>query len=307
MAASALRRINVCDAVVGQANQTVQRSRGQRRFMQNSNERSDAIPIFIISFNRGEYIIRAMRSYELQDIPVDIIVHDNGSTDERTLQVLEGLRQAGIRIYQQGAISQPEQLNNVDLSVQHHRAETGYDGPYVVTDCDVDLSSASPSSLRTYLALLDRFPDVECVGPMLTIADIPKSYPLFNRVMARHISQFWSRQPEWVELSCARVAYLRHAIDTTFAVHRQGSQFRRLKSGLRVYHPYEAKHLDWYITKSEASEYRATSSPAISHWDNDSEIATYQSLPDEVLGYTIVAGERGSLRTVRRSTLDNPP
>lgn len=301
------REDNVCDANVGGAITTEETSRGPQRFMHKSQQHSEVVPIFIISFDRGEYLLRAIKSYEMQDVPVDIIVHDNGSTDGRTLQVLEGLRQAGTRIYRHGAISQPEELNNVDLSVQLYRSETGYDGPYVVTDCDVDLSSASPAALRTYLELLDLFQDVECVGPMLTIADIPRSYPLFNRVMARHISQFWSRHPDWIELSTGPIAYLKHAIDTTFAVHRRASQFRRLKTGLRVYHPYEAKHLDWYLTNSEASEYRRSSSPAISHWDNVSEMAKYQSFPDQVLRYTIVAGELGSLRTVDRSTLDNPP
>jgi hypothetical protein len=150
------------------------------------------------------------------------------------------------------------------------------------------------------------FEDVECVGPMLTIADVPRSYPLFNRVMQRHVEQFWGREPEWAQLRNGSIAYLRCPIDTTFAVHRVGSAFRRLKHGLRVYHPYEAKHLDWYLSKEEPTKYRETSSPEISHWDNQQELSKFADVLDTTLTYTIVEGQIGSLRSVVRSTLDNP-
>jgi glycosyltransferase involved in cell wall biosynthesis len=264
------------------------------------------LPIFVISFNRGEYLKSVIESYRRQDVAVDIVVHDNGSDDRQTLDIVRGLSSEGVKIHGYGPISHPDELNNVDVTVQRYVAETGYRGAYVVTDCDIDLSGAQPDALRLYLELLNLFHDVECVGPMLTIADIPRSYPLFNRVMSRHIAQFWGRQPEWAEVRAGRIAYLKHRIDTTFAVHRAGSTFRRLKEGIRVYHPFEAKHLDWYVSSQDQSGYRATSSPAISHWDNDSEFLKYQDMPDAVLNYTIVEGRMGDLRTVARSTLDNP-
>jgi glycosyltransferase involved in cell wall biosynthesis len=264
------------------------------------------MPIFIISFNRGDYLKRVIRSYEAQDVKTEIVVHDNGSFDARTLKVLEDLSNSGSKVYRYAEISEPEELNNVDISVQRYKQETGYAGPYVVTDCDIDLSDARPDAVRTYVELLKLFPDAECVGPMLRIADIRRSYPLFNRVMARHITQFWGRQPEWVDLSIGKVAYLRHRIDTTFAVHRPGSAFRRLKDGIRVYHPFEARHLDWYVTRDGPAGYRTTSSSAISHWDNENEFGKYAGLPPATLPYTIVAGELGALRTVARQTSDNP-
>jgi glycosyltransferase involved in cell wall biosynthesis len=269
-------------------------------------EQSSAIPIFVISYNRGQYLDRVIESYRAQDIPVEIVIHDNGSTDELTAEVLSGLSSAGNIVYRYGPISAPEELNNVDASVSRYRSETEYAGPYAVTDCDIDLGNASPDALRTYLALLHMFAEVECVGPMLTISDVPKSYPLFNRVMLRHISQFWGRQPQWTQIEGRMIAYLKHRIDTTFAVHRAGSSFRRLKDGLRVYHPYEARHLDWYVSDAGSSRYGQTSSPAISHWDNEIQLAKYADLPPTVLNYTVVEGELGELRVVERSTRDNP-
>jgi hypothetical protein len=222
------------------------------------------------------------------------------------LAILSNLALSGVKIYRFGAIRNPDELNSVDLSVRRYEHETGYNGPYVVTDCDIDLSPARRDALRTYIHFLQMFEDAECVGPMLTIADVPRSYPLFNRVMERHIEQFWGREPEWADVRNGRIAYLKCAIDTTFAVHRAGSAFRRLKHGLRIYHPYEAKHLDWYLSKNEPTTYRVTSSPEISHWDNEKELSRFAHLLETTLNYTIVEGQIGDLRTAAKSTLDNP-
>ena len=277
-----------------------------RGIMQIPKSSGSRIPVFVISFNRGEYLNRVIRSYLVQDTAVEVVIHDNGSDDPTTLNILSDLALSGIKVYRYGAIRSPDELNNVDLSVRRYEDETGYNGPYVVTDCDVDLSTARPDALRTYIALLNMFGDAECVGPMLTIVDVPRCYPLFNRVMQRHVEQFWGREPEWAQLPNGRIAYLTCPIDTTFAVHRAGSAFRRLKQGLRVYHPYEAKHLDWYLSKEEATSYRVTSSPEISHWDNQQELSKFAQLLDTTLTYTIVEGQIGDLRAVVKSTLDNP-
>ncbi len=122
---------------------------------------------------------------------------------------------------------------------------------------------------------------------MLRIADIPASYRLFNHVMNRHIEQFWHKQPERIQTRSGDCAYIEATIDTTFALHREGSKFRRLKRGLRVYHPFEARHLDWYPDAGQDS-YRETSSAAISHWNNSAQFAAFT---DEALRfdrYTIV-------------------
>jgi glycosyltransferase involved in cell wall biosynthesis len=264
------------------------------------------LPVFIISFNRGPYLQRVIASYRKQDIDLDIIVHDNGSTEAQTKYVLSELSAAGVRIYRYRPIVTPEELDNVDASVRRYEAETGYSGPYIVTDCDVDISDARPDTFRTYLELLDQFHDVECVGPMLKIDDIPRSYPLFDHVMGRHIAQFWHKEPEWVEISVGRIAYLRHKIDTTLAVHRENSRFRRLKDGLRLYHPFEARHLDWYVSADLPNAYRGTSSPLISHWDNETEWAKHRHVGELIANYRVVIGEIGRLSVVTKSTCDNP-
>lgn len=264
------------------------------------------IPIFVISYNRGEYLRKIINSYKKQDIPVAIIIHDNGSDEKKTIEILNELENEGYTIYRKNKIYSPDELNLVNDTVVDYFSRAEYSTPYAVTDCDVDLSEARPDTLRLYLELLDTFTNIECVGPMLRISDVCKSYPLFNRVMERHIEQFWRREPEWTSTSLGSVAFLRHAIDTTFAIHRANSVFRRLKPGLRIYHPFEATHLDWYVSEKENSFYRQTSSDLISHWNNSAEFERFKSNDMINLSYITVHGELPDLKLRYNTTLDHP-
>ncbi len=203
------------------------------------------LPVFVISFNRGAFLRQACESYRRQAWPVRIVIHDNGSDDTGTLSALDEFAAQGLEVVRRGRIASADELNRVDDTVQAFCRREAYAGPYVVTDCDIDLGEASPDALGLYVELLALYPDVACVGPMLRIADIPRSYRLFQEAMQRHIKQFWRRDPLWVETSRGPVAVLPAPFDTTFAVHRGGQSFRRMKPGLRVYHPCEARHLDW--------------------------------------------------------------
>jgi glycosyltransferase involved in cell wall biosynthesis len=230
-----------------------------------------AIPIFVISYNRGHYLNRVIESYGKQSVPIEIIVHDFGSDDPATLSILEDLERTGVRVVRAKKIYRGTQLDEVDQSVRAYFNFATAQTPYVVTDCDIDLTTASPDSLLIYGELLDHFLEAECVGPMISITDVPKSYPLYNRVMNRHIEQFWHREPDWFESKrVGRIACLSADIDTTFALHRQGTSFRRLKQGIRVYFPYEAQHLDWYQSREalESSGYYQSSFDGIGNWSN---------------------------------------
>jgi hypothetical protein len=227
------------------------------------------IPIFVISYNRGHMLREAIASYLRLADAGEVIVHDNGSDDPATLAVLSELRGAGVKVVSAPRIQEKAQLNSVNETVRAHFG--GAPGSrYVVSDCDIDMSIAAPRSLEIYGELLDRFPAATCVGPMLRIRDIPREYPLFNHVMNCHIERFWQHPPQWAETSAGPTAILPAPIDTTFALHRAGEDFQRMKHGIRVYHPYEARHLDWYLNGGEATmdAYEHTSSERISHWSN---------------------------------------
>lgn len=229
------------------------------------------LPVFLISFNRGAMLRRAIHSIQRLDRATKIVVHDNGSDDAATLAILDDLEGEGVRVYRHAPIERPDQLNQVNDTVLRYFGECEPGGRYVVSDCDIDLGIAHPRALDIYDELLDLFPDLGCVGPMLRISDIPRSYPLYNWVMNRHVEQFWGKLPEWITTSAGPVAFQRALIDTTFALHREKSMFHRLKCGLRVYEPYEALHMDWYLKDIGSDPYATTSSPAISHWNNVAE------------------------------------
>lgn len=270
------------------------------------------LPLVIISYNRGAMLRRVIASYSRQTVPVEIIVHDNGSHDPDTLQALEALERAGVRVFRRVPISTPDELNLVDETVCAIFSSRE-PGPYIVTDCDVDLSASSSEAIATYLMLLNTFTDVECVGPMLRIDDIRKSYPLFGRVMNLHIRQFWHQQPEITRVGKSEIAYIRAAIDTTFAVHRSSQPFRRLKSGIRVYTPFDARHLDWYPNENgldgrrSQDSYRRDSSSEISHWANLLYQSEYSSEHPQYDSYIVVDQQPGStLRVETRLVCDNP-
>lgn len=263
--------------------------------------RRASTPVFLISFNRGNMLQKVVASLKGLATPVDIIVHDNGSTDPVTLAVLHQMEMDGVTVYRYAAIESAEQLNQVNESVARYFDGWAEPIPYVVSDCDIDVSVAAGSLIDVLKSLLNRFPKAEWVGPMLRIRDIPKYYPLRNRALNRHIEQFWKHEPQLLVTDGKAVAYQHAPIDTTFALHRAGEAFRRLKSGLRVYEPYEALHLDWYISSEANSEdriYAATSHPSISHWNNLDETHTHQFTPLEFERFLLVRSEQDGNLTV---------
>lgn len=263
------------------------------------------MPVFLISFNRGEMLERVIASIKRLARQTDIVVHDNGSTDRATLRVLDKLEAKGTKVVRKSAIASADDLNLVNHTVRDYFAGWAEPARYVVSDCDVDLSVADPLALDVYDELLNLFRRAECVGPMLRIRDIPPTYPLYNSVMNRHIEQFWCNQPSIKKTAYGDVAVQEAPIDTTFALHRAGEHFRRLKSGIRVYEPFEALHLDWYRTDGP-NVYTETSNSLISHWDNKDEIAHHRLTPLNYADYlTIKKSQDGSLQLQRQSVSNN--
>jgi hypothetical protein len=218
---------------------------------------------------------------------IEIVVHDNGSDDHETVELLDALRFQDITVVRRSKISSADDLNNTNETIADYFQDKE-PAPYIVSDCDVDMSCADPRAISVYLELLERFPAVECVGPMLRIRDIPKTYPLYARVMNRHVEQFWGKHPSWCETHAGRTAYQFALIDTTLAVHRAGDPFRHLKQGIRVYEPFEARHLDWYLPSDVEDVYTLTSHPAISHWNNASEFLRHGSATHDYDRYFVV-------------------
>lgn len=268
-----------------------------RPFISVREGRNRPLPVFIISYNRGNFLEQVIASYRRQSRPVEIVVHDNGSDEPYTVGVLAKLEEQGIKVYRNDPITSVDELNRVDETVADFFANWAEPSRYVVTDCDIDLTLTSPQALALYDEMLDRFPQAACVGPMLTIFDISKNYLLFNHVINRHVEQFWGREPSWARTTFGDVAYLEAPIDTTFALHRAGERFSRLKHGLRLYRPFEARHLDWYRELSADDPYHRSSAAAISHWNNADQFAEFARAPLRFEEYKVVEARDGKLQT----------
>jgi hypothetical protein len=259
------------------------------------------IPVILISFNRGPMLRKVIDGYRNQTVPVDIFVHDNGSDDPATCAILDQLEGEGVVVFRRPKINSPEELNLVDGSVQNVFRDRPA-SPYVVSDCDVSIAQSSPLTLQTYLDVLEAMPGIDCVGPMLRIDDVPTSYPLYNAMMNRHIGAFWSKEPQWTVVNGRQIAFQRAPIDTTLAVYRAGEPFRRLRQGVRLYHPYDARHLDWYPDE-HAEAYRASADgSAISNWSNPARETAHRGVALKHTQYrAVVKGEDGSLVAVTKT------
>jgi hypothetical protein len=90
-------------------------------------------------------------SYRHQSVQVEIFVHDNGSDDPDTLRALIELEGQGVRVFRRPKIATAEDLNLVNETVIEV-FRTRKSGPYIVTDCDIDLAQSvttqSQSTLR---------------------------------------------------------------------------------------------------------------------------------------------------------------
>jgi hypothetical protein len=265
----------------------------------------DGVPIFVISFNRGSVLKRVIKNYRNLRGVGDIIVHDNGSFDPKTLEILYELERDGVIVYRRPAILKADDLNNTNTSVEEYFLQKKFRSNYVVSDCDIDMSISEPEALLVYGELLATHPRAMVVGPMLRIADIPPSLPLFNEVMNRHIRQFWHKKPQWTETSFGPIAFIDSAIDTTFALHRANEPFRRLKDGLRVYYPYEAWHLDWYDEPSDGDAYHASSSSGVAHWNNAAFLRSHSFSKLRYKNFNIVVKDENGNLVSRKHTVNS--
>ena len=229
-----------------------------------------SVPIFIITCDRLGVLRESIASYrEHIRTPFEIVIHDNGSTYQPLLAYLEELEGSGVAVYRHAErIVAQEQLNGVAGTVARWFSGRA-PGNYVVTDPDVALVGDCGDILELYAHLLETAVEIEVVGPMLRIDDLPDCYPLKAEVIERHMKQFWHKSPLELTWRGRRIGYQHARIDTTFGMYRAGFRFRRLCRGYRTYAPYWARHLDWYIDPQRLSgdqKHYLHHASRVTHW-----------------------------------------
>lgn len=230
------------------------------------------IPIYIISFNRLDALRRSIESYVRFFDYDDIVIIDNASDYPELLDYYKHLARKGVTIHKNRKIQSAEELDSIgpiinkDLSQRHCEF-------YVVTDPDISIESVPDDFLDVLKYLLNKFPWAKIVGPMLRIDDIPADFPDREEAWRKHMAQFWTKYPDSIRHGDTTVYFQRAGIDTTFGMLRATQPFKRLLKGVRTYHPYEAKHLDWYITPKTITpdqiHYQKSTSRNISNWHGD--------------------------------------
>jgi len=227
------------------------------------------IPLFILSYNRLTALKRSVCSYLNFVDYSDIVILDKGSCYGPLLEYYLELEQAGAKIIYSTPLEKKDSLNDIAIEVEKHQRNHDFDY-YIVTDPDISMEEADSDTLELYIHFLEQFHDVEIVGPMLRIIDIPKDYPAREWCWKRHADQFWRKMPETIHWRNKKIHYQHALIDTTFGLVRSATRYKRLLNGIRVYKPYEALHLDWYVTESTMTEdqklYMEKSNPTVAHW-----------------------------------------
>lgn len=232
------------------------------------------IPIFIICRDRIECTKKAIASYEKLNHPIEIIIHDNNSTYPPMIEWLEELEKNGIKVYRTKEDHTPRTRTFAHLTAEsiadwmnHNKASY-----YVVTDPDIELDSTPDGdNLEVYAELLDKNyrTGIKMVGPMLRIDDIPDTYAKKETATGRH-NFFWWKEKKIAQIQGKEVTYNFSPIDTTFALQKANEPFNRHQKGIRVYAPYTAKHLDWYIDLASPTPdhkwYRDHCHKGVAHW-----------------------------------------
>ena len=225
------------------------------------------IPIFIITCDRLEVLKKSTQSYyDCIKTPFEIVICDQGTTFEPTVEFLEKLESDGTIVYRWKKnlnIGRKRNLRRDDVGLSENIQNYFKNHPksnYIVTDPDVLLDDVDGDILEVYVHLLNIMPEIVTVGPVCRIDDIPDCYPLKEELLSKERGQvkaFFLWPQHTISYKGKQVKYIFDKIDTGFGMFRIGTRWQRIKKGIRAirtFEPYSAKHLSWYICPENLSE-----------------------------------------------------
>jgi len=179
--------------------------------------RNAPTPVFLISRNRADWLRRCISAVHALTRVTEVVVHDEGSTDEDTVALLADLERSGIHVARHSG--------STDVAETVREYFSGWSEPvgYVVSDSDVDVSMGRGDMIEMFEELLNRHRTIDAVGPLLR---------------ARSVDAADASKPR-----AGAVSMTEARAETDFALHRAGEAFRRSKRSLRVAEPYAALRL----------------------------------------------------------------
>ena len=180
-------------------------------------------------------------------MPTELVLIDGGAAGLETQQAIEALQQDGAQVRVIDPGNPEQQAKSLQHIIQQYFKRWGEPQRYAIASGAVDFSNSSPDAFALYDELLDCFPEVEAVGPMLRIQDLPFGHPALSGEIAEH----WLHERSSCETSLGTVGVVQASLVGNFALCRADSRYRAPRSGLRVHHPFDARNLDWTAMEQE--------------------------------------------------------
>jgi GT2 family glycosyltransferase len=230
------------------------------------------IPIFIIVHNHYDMLKRSLASYEkFIDHPKQFVFHNTNSVYQPTLDFLEERRKKGDLVYHTN--------DNHHLTVRNTISDYLSKNPdceyFVLTDPDVELQQSPGNIIDAYIYLINKY-NRFCVGCWHRTDDIPDYYPLKSQVHKGYTNRYYNENQKIQEhFNGIDFSISIAPIDTTFQLIRSknfsiNERFPHVDC-IRVFEPYNARHLDWYIDPSnltDCQKFCRDNATNVSHWNN---------------------------------------
>jgi pyruvyltransferase len=209
--------------------------------------RRRTLPILLPCHDLGEQLERIAAAYRRQSLPHELVLIDGGAAGLETQQAIEALQQDGAQVRVVDPGSPEQQAKSLRHVIQQYFKRWGEPQRYAIASGAVDFSNSSPDAFALYDELLDCFPEIEAVGPMLRIQDLPFGHPALSGEIAEH----WLQERFACETSLGPVGVVQASLSGNFALCRAGGRHRAPRSGLRVHHPFDARNLAWTAMERE--------------------------------------------------------
>jgi hypothetical protein len=205
------------------------------------------LPVFLPCHDLGAQLERIAAAYRRQTMPHELVLIDGGAAGLETQQAIEALQQDGalVRVIDPGKPEQ--QAKSLQHIIQQYFKRWGEPQRYAIASGAGDFSNSSPDAFALYDELLDCFPEIEAVGPMLRIQDLPFGHPALSGEIAEH----WLQERSACETSLGPVGVVEASLAGNFALCRADGRHRPPQSGLRVHHPFDARNLAWTAMEQE--------------------------------------------------------
>jgi hypothetical protein len=199
------------------------------------------LPIFLPCHDLGAQLERIAAGYRGQSVPHELVLIEGGGAGLETQQAIEALQQDGALVRVIDAGNPEQQAKSLQHIIQQYFKRWGEPQRYAIASGAVDFSNSSPDTFALYDELLDCFPDIEAVGPMLRIQDLPFGHPALSGEIAEH----WLQERSSCQTSLGPIGVVQGSLAGNFALCRADGRRRAPQIGLRVHHPFDAGNLAW--------------------------------------------------------------